>query len=169
MPTVAAYIVLFIIYSILGALAETFFRLITEHQWYGVHGFLHLPILPIYGFGALIIILIGRYFRNPLVLFIIGGLATTALEFVSHWLIEGIFDIHIWGYGDDTFTIQGRVSLISSIGFGIASILLVHSVHPRIVGLLERLPRHTIIVVAALTGGIVLFDIIYSIMERLQG
>lgn len=167
MPTFAKYIIYFLIYSTLGALLETGFRLVTEQHWYGIHGFLHLPLFPIYGFGALLILLIARYIRNPIILFFVGGVAVSILEFAAHWLIEVIFNDRIWSYENGTPTLGGRISLLSSFWFSVAAVVLVYIIHPRVVKLIDRIPSREVMVIVVLAGTIVLFDIIFSIIERL--
>ena len=162
------YIWFFLIYSLLGAAVETLFRLVTEHHLYGIHGFLHLPIFPIYGIGALLIIILlkGRV-RHIVPLFFIGALVATGLEFIAHWLIEIVFNEKIWDYSNTPFNIDGRVSLISSIGFGVASVLLVHFIHPWLDKQFNRLPNRINIIVAVIVVLGLSIDIVSSIIERL--
>ena len=160
------YILFFITYSVIGTIAETLFRLITEHQLYGVHGFLSLPIFPIYGFGALLILLIYRRFKNPVMLFFVSIVLMVALEFFAHLLIEAIFNVRIWDYGDSPFSIHGRVRLDTAIGFGIAALLLVYVIHPKIKKLVERIPKKVSIIFAVLATTILVTNIIFSIYMR---
>lgn len=169
MNTIAKYILYFIFYSALGGIAETLYRLATEHQLYGVHGFLHLPILPIYGVGALmIIVLLSPRIKHPAALFVLAALLASIVEFVAHWLIEVIFGVWIWGYENNSFNLFGRVSLISSIAFGFAALLIVYLIHPRLVAITKRLPKKVIAIAATILGGIVLVDIVISVVQRLS-
>lgn len=162
------YVWYFLIYSFLGAIVETIFRLVTEHQLYGIHGFLHLPIFPIYGIGALLIIfLLEKRVRHVVPLFFAGALLTTILEFAAHWLIEVIFNERIWDYSSVPFNLDGRISLISSIGFGVAAVVLVHFIHPWLKRLFKRLPNRINIVVAVIVFTVLTTDIVASIIERL--
>jgi len=162
------YIWFFLIYSFLGAVVETLYRLITEHQLYGIHGFLHLPIFPIYGIGALLIIfLLSGRVRHIVPLFFAGALLTTALEFIAHWLIETLFNERIWDYTNTAFNIDGRVSLVSSIGFGVAAVLLVYFIHPWLDKQFNRLPNKVNVIVAAVVILGLSTDIVTSIIERL--
>lgn len=158
----------FLIYSFVGAVVETIFRLITEHQLYGIHGFLHLPIFPIYGVGALLIVtLFKRQIKHIGLLFFAGALLTTALEFTAHLLIEVIFNERIWDYSNVPFNIDGRVSLYSSIGFGVAAVALVHFIHPRLEKMFDRLPSKVNVVVAVIVSLVLIVDITVSVIQRL--
>lgn len=169
MQLIARYALLFLLYSILGAIAETLFRLVTEYQLYGVHGYLHLPILPIYAVGSLIIVtLVGKHTRHPVLIFFGAALAATVLEFIAHWLIEMIFHVRIWDYSNNALNLFGRVSLESSLGFGLAALLLVYIIHPRAVHLLDKLPKKVVLIGGWLAAVMLLVDIVWSTIERLS-
>lgn len=167
MYTLARYTLYFVIYSLLGAIAETTFRLITEQHLYGVHGFLHIPILPIYGFGALIILFIAQKIRNPIGLFIVGTIAATVLEFVTSWLIEIIFHERIWDYTDKVFDAWGRVSLETSLIFGLGGLVVVYVIHPLIAKYVKRVPKRATIMIALAIGVVLIVNVISSVIERL--
>ena len=165
---VGRYVWFFLIYSFLGALVETVFRLVTEGQLYGIHGFLHLPIFPIYGIGALLIILLLRNrVRHIVPLFIAGALLATGLEFITHWLIEIIFNERIWDYSSVPFNLDGRISLVSSIGFGLAAVALVYFIHPRLEKLFDKLPNRANVVIAVVVFTVITADTVFSVIGRL--
>lgn len=161
------YTFYFVIYSLLGAVGETLFRLVTEQQFYGVHGFLHLPLLPIYGFGALSIILIARKVRSPVVLFFVGAAVATVLEFAASWLIEVIFDIRIWDYSAKVFNLQGRVSLETSLIFGLGGLLAVYGIHPFVSKYIKQIPKKLITIGMGVVWAILLTDATLSVLGRL--
>jgi uncharacterized membrane protein len=161
------YTLFFSFYSFIGGLIETLYRFVTEGYLYGVHGFLHLPILPIYGFGALIIIWLSRRIHNPVLLFLASALAATVLEFATSWLIQMIFGITIWDYNNDPFNLYGRVDLFSSLGFGVAALVLVYLIHPFLSAILKHASRRTTIVVAGFVWVVLLTDAITSFVQRL--
>jgi uncharacterized membrane protein len=166
--TFGKYVLYFLIYSLLGGVIEILYRLATEHQLYNVHGFLHLPLFPIYGFGALLIIkLLGTHVRHPIPLFVVGAVIATALEFVGHWLIEVIFGDRIWDYKNIPLNLEGRVNLYSSIGFGLAAVLLVHFIHPRVEKIVGLLPKRPLIALSVVILAVLLTDFIWSAIERL--
>jgi uncharacterized membrane protein len=163
------YTLLFIIYSLLGTLGETLFRLVTEHQLYGIHGYLqHLPFMPIYGFGALAIIAILGRIRHVAILFIVGAIVATILEFAASFLIEMIFHNRIWDYSDSQFNLYGRVALHTSIAFGLAAALLVHFIHPFVLKQVKRLPKRQTLIAAGVSVAIVLADTVVSTINRFQ-
>jgi uncharacterized membrane protein len=163
------YTLLFVVYSFLGGLAETAFRLATEHHLYGIHGFLHLPILPIYGFGALLVLLMVRLLklRNPILVFAYSIILTSALEFLTGWIIELIFHVRIWDYSDKPYTIDGRVSIENSIGFGAIALVLVYVIHPILTDIMKRIHPRILLSISFILLAVVAADFIVSFVQRL--
>lgn len=167
MHLASRYILLFVVYGLIGVVAEIVFGLIVDHRLNTISGFLYLSFLPAYGFGAALVLFIRRYVRNPVMLFFASVLVTTLLEFISHWLIQTIFGVQIWDYSDKPFNLQGRVSLDGSLAFGAAAMILVYVIHPQVSRLLRKIPRHLATILAGLLGTILLIDIVASIIRRL--
>ena len=61
--TVFYYVVLFAIYSFMGWILEVIYRSITQRKFVNA-GFLFGPFVPIYGFGALFVILISHFSQS---------------------------------------------------------------------------------------------------------
>ena len=78
--TPAQWVLFFFLYSFLGWIWESSFVSIREHRWVN-RGFLHGPLLPIYGFGAVSILLFTLpVAQNPLLIFLMGMTGATLLE-----------------------------------------------------------------------------------------
>jgi uncharacterized membrane protein len=169
MYNVAKYILYFFIYSLLGAAIETLIRLVTEHELYGIHGFLHVPVFPIFGFGALlIVILLRKQIRHPIPLFVLGALLATSLEFLAHWVIEVVFGDRIWDYSSHPFNLDGRISLYASIGFGVGAVLLVHFLHPLVEKFVGHIYKQLRIYIATILLTILCIDFVWSVAVRLN-
>ena len=164
---ISEYVLYFVIYSAVGALVETAFRFVTEGQLYGIHGILHFPILPIYGFGALLILLISNYVRKPIPLFIVATVLTSVLEFISSWIYEMIFGTKLWDYSEKHFNFEGRVSLDNSLGFGVVALLLVYELHPFVKKWIEKIPSVAIIILAVSIVAVLGIDLTLSFISKL--
>lgn len=123
------YVNYFFLYSILGHLLETFIYLFYS----GESGILFCPWTPIYGFGVVIIIygynLIKKRVQNKwlqyFLVFLIGFILLTILEWVGGILIEKIFGIVFWSYKDFKFNYGNYISLEVSLIWGLASMMVV--------------------------------------------
>lgn len=124
------YVSYFFIYSFIGWVFEVIVTLF-ESQELVNRGFLTLPILPVYGFGALLISLIFKDDDHQwFYVAIVGGLLATLLELITSYALEYIFDVSMWDYSGLQYNFDGRISLLTSVFFMIGSVLIVKVLNP---------------------------------------
>lgn len=158
------YFLLFISYSFIGWIIESIFCSVNEKKLNLNRGFLIGPYLPIFGFGALIIIVFfNKYTNDLLALFVISSVTLTTLEYITSYIMEKLFKARWWNYYDHKFNINGRVSLTSAIGFGILSILLVCIINPLYIELLEAIPTFILNIISTVLLIIFLTDFFISL------
>ena len=105
----------FIIYSFFGWVLESIFKSIIQMKLVN-SGFLHGPFCPIYGFGAIIMLLFLNSFKNNVfILFIAGFIVLSVWEYIVGVLLEKKFNTKYWDYSENFLNIQGRVFLMNSI------------------------------------------------------
>lgn len=132
-------IMYFLIYSFLGWILESFYAVLVLGHFVK-RGFLFGPICPIYGFGAVIFILIFDGLKGHNVKkFFISMIVFSIFEFVASWILEMIFHLRWWDYSDAMFNIQGRICLSFSIVWGLAGIIFSNYLHPFIEKKTEKL------------------------------
>lgn len=130
-PWDIAYLLLwlFFIYSVVGVLAEMFYCWAFEYR--GVVesrlGILYLPFNPLYGLGGVFVTLVlAQFILNPLMVFFVGLLVCTTLEFVASLVMEKLFRSVFWDYSDKPLNIQGRVCLQYALIWGGLSLVLLY-------------------------------------------
>ena len=142
-------ILLFMIYSFLGWCCETVFCSIIFRR-FDNRGFLNGPFCPIYAVGAFAIVWLAQAVpHNIALIFGLGLVSTSLVEYLTGTLLELIFKTRYWDYSDQKFNIQGRVCLKNSLLFGAMSVGLVFFLHPAVTGLIGRIPRNGRIAAAA--------------------
>ena len=131
---------IFIIYAFLGWCSEVAFAAVNKGQFVN-RGFLNGPVCPIYGVGMLIVVLCLWNLRDrPLLLFLGSALLTTALEFVTGFVLERFFHDKWWDYSDMPFNIKGYVCLKFTILWGLAASFIIGAIHRFIYMLIEKTP-----------------------------
>lgn len=94
-------------------------------------GFLYGPFCPIYGFGAISILLILKEFPQTITAIFLGGMVVTStLEYLTSWVMELLFDAKWWDYSKQKWNLHGRICLLNSVLFGILCIVLTFDLHP---------------------------------------
>ncbi|MDF1478022.1 putative ABC transporter permease [Leifsonia sp. H3M29-4] len=120
---------LFFIYSFAGVIVEMIYCWTIEYR--GVIesrlGLLYLPFNLLYGAGGTIITLVLiDYFDDPLIVFALGLVVGTALEYVTSLVMEKAFHAVYWDYSKEFLNIQGRVCLKYAIFWGLLSLFLLY-------------------------------------------
>lgn len=156
---------LFIIYSFIGWLIEMIYVSIKSKKIYN-RGFLIGPYCPIYGVSALLmILLLSKYKNDFVILFLVGIVISSFLEYITSYLMEKIFKARWWDYSNKPFNIDGRVCLINSLLFGILCILLVVFINPFIVNSLNKIPSSFINIIAYIL--MILFIIDFTVSFKI--
>lgn len=114
----------FFVYSILGWIVESIYMSFCNKKLTN-RGFIHGPICPIYGIGALSVYFILRpYSNNYIALYFLGTLLATTLEFFTAKLMIYIFGEVWWDYNDKPFNYKGILCLESTIAWGFYTVFL---------------------------------------------
>ena len=155
----------FVIYSFLGWVLESIVRTICERKIINT-GFLIGPFCPIYGFGAIIMILFLDGFKNNiLLLFFVSVIVLTLWEYVVGVLLEKLFHTKYWDYSDHKFNYKGRICLTNSIAWGILGVLFINYIHPFIIRMLSYIDFIYVAVIVCVIAFILLVDAIISIIK----
>lgn len=130
----------FFLYSFLGWIYESLLVSVHNRTWVN-RGFLNGPIIPIYGAGATIVYVFfwnlrGRY----LIVFMGGMILATILEYFTAYFMEILFHAKWWDYSDKKFNIKGRICIISSLIWGILSVVMITFLQPLAVSLFHVIP-----------------------------
>jgi len=135
-----SYVFFFVVYSFFGWITESIYCSFKEKKLSN-RGFLTGPFCPIYAVGALAIVLVLGYLpKNFLIIFFFGMLITTAIEYLTGYLLEILFDTKWWDYSDIRFNFQGRICLENSLFFGVMSLLLIFFIQPALVRTVDIIP-----------------------------
>lgn len=124
------FFVYFCIYAFLGWLMETLY--VSNLKGFLVkRGFLLGPICPIYGFGAVILItVLGKYKKKPLKLFFFAIILFSVFEYIVGFGLEALYGNRWWDYSTHFFNLNGRITLFSSLVWGILALLFFNTIHP---------------------------------------
>ncbi len=152
----------FFIFCVLGYIVEMITCFIAEHKLTN-RGFLCGPVIPIYGVGALaLLFLLAPFKQNPFLVFFLGLIITTSIEYLTSWGLEKIFHNKWWDYSNQKYNLQGRICLVNSLLFGIGSIIIIYFLGPWIRDFLIQIKDSVLYITALMIFIIFLIDVIYS-------
>ena len=123
------WLFIFYLYCFLGWIFESSYVSLKERRPVN-RGFLRLPLLPLYGTGAVMMLWVSLPLREHLLLVFLAGMtASTALEYITGWCMEQLFRIRYWDYSSQAFNLHGYICLSSSIAWGVLTLLLTEVIH----------------------------------------
>ena len=158
----ALAVIYFVLYSFFGWVHELIFSAVVHHKLH-LQGFLTLPLLPIYGFGALgILAATYPYADNPLMVFISAVIVATLLELITSTFLLKAFNLRLWDYTKWPANYKGKVSLLSSLGFGLLGLLLLYVIQPFMQRAVDLVPAVYLDTVATFLFVIIVSDFIFS-------
>lgn len=131
------------------------------------------PWIPIYGFGALLILAVTNKVRkNPFLVFLLASVASGVLEFATGWVLLNIWGIRLWNYNDEILNwgnIDGFVCARSVLFFGISGIFLRFIVVPLFEMAEMRLSRKVWLFITVVPAVLFIIDIGFSLAFKTAG
>ena len=104
-------------------------------------GFMRGPFLPLYGSGAVMMLVVSMPFRENLIMtYVAGCIGATVLEYVTGVTMEALFKVRYWDYSNQKFNFQGHVCLGTTLAWGLLTILMTKVVHIPVEQLVFSIP-----------------------------
>lgn len=171
LPRVYLYFIYFILFAFIGWLLETCFSFYALGH-FTKRGFLYGPLCPIYGWGALILIMFfGRYRKNNLKLFIYAAIVFTAFEYLVSYGMEALFSLKWWDYTEEFMNLNGRVSIFYTFAWGIIAILFINFIYPffkkKLNILLSKIPYKVQVTIVYILFTVFITDTVLSCIKNL--
>ena len=165
-------ILYFFVYAFIGWCLETIYAYMIFKSFVK-RGFLYGPICPIYGFGAILLILNLKYIKsdNNIAKFFVSVISFSIFEYIASFVLEVIFHQRWWDYSNDFMNIQGRICLIFSLLWGVIGVFFVNVLHPIVKKLMNNIARNIPISIKRIIiyslGSVFIVDGILSIINHI--
>ena len=166
--SLAQWALAFYLYSLAGWCWEVSLSFV-KHRRFVNRGFLTGPILPIYGFGAVTVLLCCMPVRGSVWLVaLLGTAAATLLELATGAAMEAMFHVRYWDYSRERFNVHGYICLKSALVWAVFSALLVCWVHPALRGMVRRVPPFFAAVLASSFTAFAIVDTVVAVRRALD-
>ncbi|MDD2971404.1 MAG: hypothetical protein PHE02_04640 [Lachnospiraceae bacterium] len=127
--SVVQWLFFFYLYCFMGWCFESVYVSICQKKIIN-RGFMRGPFLPIYGSGAIVMLVVSAPYQGNIILtYLSGVIGATLLEYVTGVCMEALFKVRYWDYSKKPFNFQGHICLGSSIAWGFLTIFMTHVVH----------------------------------------
>ncbi len=138
--TVAQWLFFFYFYCFFGWCFESSYVSLRKRHPVN-RGFMRGPFLPLYGSGAIMMLVVSMPFQsNILLTYIAGCIGATILEYVTGVTMEALFKMRYWDYSNQKFNFQGQICLSSTLAWGGLTILMTRVVHKPVERLVLGIP-----------------------------
>lgn len=160
--TIAQWLLFFFFYCFFGWCFESSY--VSGKQGRFVNrGFMYGPFLPIYGSGAIMMLVVSSPFQNHLIAIYFAGLVgATVLEYVTGTAMEALFHVRYWDYSYQRFQYKGHICLSSSVAWGFLTLLLTQLLHKPVEQFICGFSDRVSVVLASVIGVIALIDFVLS-------
>lgn len=156
-------VIIFALISFGGWVYETIYCSVIEGE-FTKRGFLFGPTCPIYGIGAIAEWLVLGQISNPIIVFIIGAVLATVIEYSTGLFLERRFKKKWWDYSMFKFNLHGHVCPQASAVFGAFSVTSVFVLVPTMLNILMIFSKHTVSVVAFIVVTLYFLDTVASLL-----
>ena len=130
--TVSQWILFFYIYCFCGWVWESAYVSVCERKPVN-RGFLKGPFLPIYGSGAICILIVTIPVRGNIpAMCIVGMVSATVLEYITGYVMERLFKVRYWDYTGKFLNVHGYICLMSTLCWGVMTVLVVDVIHVQV-------------------------------------
>lgn len=155
---------IFFIGAFLGDLTETIFCYFTVGRLMSRSSVVYGPFSIVWGLGCTVFTaLLYRYKDKPdRQIFMIGTLLGGAYEYICSVVTEILFGTIFWDYSGFAFNLGGRVNLLYCFFWGIAAVIWLKLLYPRLSRLVEKLPKKPGIIISNIMIVFMIVNVIIS-------
>ena len=168
--TIDEYFIFFIICSFLGWVYEVLWELLIWGNGFINRGTMYGPWIPVYGIGGVLIsIIFYRFVKDKdlktkliriIPLFIGIFILTSAIELITSYICEIAIGYIPWDYTMFTYTIDDRVSLLTSTIFGIGGLIFIYILKPATDKILSKISDKRLNIITIILVSIFIIDFI---------
>lgn len=162
------WLMFFFIYCFIGWIIESTYVSFKSRHFIN-RGFLRIPLLPLYGSGAIIMLWLSLPVKGNLILVFLSGMIwASLLEYATGYIMERLFKMKYWDYSNNPFNLNGYICLGTSIAWGFLTLLLTEVVHRPLEWLILQFHPLTTMIIVSILGIIFVADTVHSTKEALD-
>lgn len=160
--SVMEWLFFFYFYCFFGWIFESTYVSVKSRHFVN-RGFMRGPFLPIYGSGAMMMLMVSMPFQNHTVLvYFAGCLGATVLELVTGMTMEALFKVRYWDYSNQKFNFKGHICLSSTVAWGFLTIFMTEFLHPKVEGIVFAIPSMVVTVLTVALSVYIVVDFTLS-------
>ncbi len=138
----------FVLGSLIGTVYEEIITFFKYGEFQTRRGVLYGPFNPLYGVAFIVVIILFHKYKNPVKLFIVGGLFGMLFELVAGLIQLLLLGSRSWDYSGQFLNIYGYTSPFYGVVWGLLIIIIIKLIYPFTSRLVEWIPNKIGIIVS---------------------
>lgn len=160
--SIIQWLFFFYFYCFFGWIFESTYVSIKSRKFVN-RGFMRGPFLPIYGSGAIMMLVVSMPFQDNIFLtYIAGCIGATVLELVTGVVMEALFKVRYWDYSNQKFNYKGHICLSSTVAWGFLTIFMTEFLHKGVEKIVFAIPVTVVNVVTVIVTVYIIIDFTLS-------
>ena len=166
--TVTQWLFFFYFYCFFGWVFESTYVSIKKKHFVN-RGFMRGPFLPLYGSGAIMMLVVSNPFSDNIILtYLAGCVGATIWELVTGITMESLFKVRYWDYSHLKFNYKGHICLSSSLAWGFLTILMTQFLQKGVERVAFAIPTTVVSVLAGIITIVIVADFSLSFKAALD-
>ena len=166
--TMIQWLFFFYFYCFFGWIFESTFVSLKSKKFVN-RGFMRGPFLPIYGSGAIMMLVVSMPFQDNLILtYLAGCVGATVLELATGMVMEALFKVRYWDYSNQRFNYKGHICLSSTVAWGFLTILMTEFLHKGVEKLVSAIPYGIVVCITVVVSVYIIIDFTLSFKTALD-
>lgn len=166
--TIIQWLFFFYFYCFFGWCFESCYVSLKSRRWVN-RGFMKGPFLPLYGSGAILLLVVSKPFIGHWwAVYIAGCIGATILEYFTGVTMEALFKVRYWDYSNQPFNFQGHICLGCTLAWGGLTLLMNYVIHKPVERLVFMIPGNVLTIVTLLLTCYIVWDFALSFKAALD-
>lgn len=166
--TITQWLFFFYFYCFFGWVFESTYVSLKKKEFVN-RGFMRGPFLPIYGSGAIMMLVVSMPFQENMILtYLAGCVGATLLEFVTGAAMESLFKVRYWDYSYQRFNYKGYICLSSTIAWGFLTIFMTEVLHKGVENVIMAIPSQVLSLITMVVTVYITVDFTLSFKAAME-